>query len=225
MKRIAFLTDIHGNLPAFKKALKKIETLGCDHIFLGGDVIGIGPYPAECMDLVLNHPKIQMVNGNHELVAICDESKVSVMCGSSGEIQHTLWYRKQLTEKHLARIRKNQLSLNVSLGGVNILFHHYFITNATALFPFSKVEQTETLWKTYSYYTADLICFGHDHRPSHHKGKTTLYNPGSLGCCREAIARFAIIDFDNSSYQILPQQRLFSCLIVPFLERIYNQML
>ena len=50
--KIAVLTDVHGNLPALQATLRGIRREGCDAIFHTGDSIGIGPYPAECLDLI-----------------------------------------------------------------------------------------------------------------------------------------------------------------------------
>ena len=54
--KIAILTDVHGHLPALQADLRGIGREGCDAIFHTGDSIGIGPYPAECLDLILNTP-------------------------------------------------------------------------------------------------------------------------------------------------------------------------
>ena len=64
--RIAVLTDAHGNLPALQVALAALQREGCDAIFHTGDAIGIGPCPAECLDLLLNTPRVRPVMGNHD---------------------------------------------------------------------------------------------------------------------------------------------------------------
>src|ERR1041385_7324971 len=64
--RIVVLTDVHANLPALRAALKAIRAEGYDAIFHTGDAIGIGPVPAETLDLLLETPRLQCVMGNHE---------------------------------------------------------------------------------------------------------------------------------------------------------------
>ena len=49
--RIGIFTDIHANLPALQKALDVFEKKHCDQIIHIGDLVGIGPYPKECMQL------------------------------------------------------------------------------------------------------------------------------------------------------------------------------
>jgi len=64
--RIIVITDVHANLPALEAALESIRAEGYDALFHTGDTIGIGPYPAECLELLLNTPNIHFVMGNHE---------------------------------------------------------------------------------------------------------------------------------------------------------------
>ena len=49
----AIVSDIHGNLEAFTSVLAEIERRGIQHIVCLGDIVGYGPNPMECMDLVI----------------------------------------------------------------------------------------------------------------------------------------------------------------------------
>ena len=49
---VAVLTDIHGNLPALQAALARIEELGIESVFCGGDLVGYGPHPNEVCALI-----------------------------------------------------------------------------------------------------------------------------------------------------------------------------
>ena len=42
-RRVAVITDIHGNLPALQAALARIEEIGIDALYCGGDLVGYGP--------------------------------------------------------------------------------------------------------------------------------------------------------------------------------------
>lgn len=63
--RIAVLSDIHGNLEAFRAVLGDIEARGADLVVSLGDVIGYGPDPQACVDLVRS-AGIRTIMGNHE---------------------------------------------------------------------------------------------------------------------------------------------------------------
>ena len=50
----AIVSDIHANLEAFSTVLSEIDRRGVQHIICLGDIIGYGPNPMECIDLVLS---------------------------------------------------------------------------------------------------------------------------------------------------------------------------
>jgi len=66
----AIISDIHGNIEAFQNVLKDIETQGVDEIYCLGDVVGYGPNPCECVDLVMNCKVVLL--GNHDQGALFD---------------------------------------------------------------------------------------------------------------------------------------------------------
>ena len=61
--KYGIISDIHGNLEAFRVVLERIGGLD-KHICLG-DMVGYGPNPNECVDLAHEH-KIPTVAGNHD---------------------------------------------------------------------------------------------------------------------------------------------------------------
>lgn len=60
MKLVVF-SDVHANLPALEAALERIRYEGYDLLLHLGDAIGIGPQPAECLELLLQTPNIRFV--------------------------------------------------------------------------------------------------------------------------------------------------------------------
>jgi predicted phosphodiesterase len=50
--RIAILSDIHGNLPAFDAVLTDLETQSPDEVWCGGDLGWAGPWARECIERV-----------------------------------------------------------------------------------------------------------------------------------------------------------------------------
>lgn len=63
--RIAFLADIHGNLPAFETALEHVAQQHIDQIILVGDIVVGSPQSAACWQLA-HSLHIPIVRGNHE---------------------------------------------------------------------------------------------------------------------------------------------------------------
>ena len=63
--KIAFISDIHGNLPALQAVLAKIDQAGVDHIMNCGDTLGGPLESARTADLLMQR-QIPMIAGNHE---------------------------------------------------------------------------------------------------------------------------------------------------------------
>ncbi|MEZ4582430.1 MAG: metallophosphoesterase family protein [Caldilineaceae bacterium] len=65
--RLAFLADIHGNLPALEAVLADVRAQSPDAVYLVGDQINRCPWHNEVLDLldIYGWPAIA---GNHELV-------------------------------------------------------------------------------------------------------------------------------------------------------------
>src|SRR5918992_2621234 len=61
----AVITDIHGNLPALEAALARIDELGIERIYCGGDLVGYGPHPNEVVALVAERG-IPTIYGNYD---------------------------------------------------------------------------------------------------------------------------------------------------------------
>ena len=65
MKRVAVITDIHGNLPALEASLEAIDAVGVDAIYCGGDLVGYGPHPNEVCRLIKERG-IPTIYGNYD---------------------------------------------------------------------------------------------------------------------------------------------------------------
>jgi predicted phosphodiesterase len=67
--RVAILSDVHGNLPAFQSVLADIEKEGVDAIWCLGDLVGYGAQPDECVALAKDACDLCLI-GNHDLVVV-----------------------------------------------------------------------------------------------------------------------------------------------------------
>ncbi len=67
--RVAFLSDIHANLPALEAIEKDVDAQGVDAIYCLGDVLGYGPYPNECVDWARERAT-SCLTGNHDLALL-----------------------------------------------------------------------------------------------------------------------------------------------------------
>ncbi len=89
MKR-AVISDIHGNLEALQAVLEDIRQQNVDEIYCLGDVIGYGPNPCECLDLVMRRCA-KTILGNHDQAALFDPEGFNPVA-----LQAIYWTRDQL---------------------------------------------------------------------------------------------------------------------------------
>src|SRR6516225_1320981 len=66
----AIVSDIHGNLEALQAVLADIENHQAEAIYCLGDVVGYGPNPRECVDLIMQCQIVLL--GNHDQGAMFD---------------------------------------------------------------------------------------------------------------------------------------------------------
>ena len=66
----AIISDIHSNLEALQAVLADIKSQNITEIYCLGDVVGYGPNPRECVDLVKSCKLVLM--GNHDQGAMFD---------------------------------------------------------------------------------------------------------------------------------------------------------
>lgn len=100
-KKIAVITDIHGNLEALESIITNIKKEKVDDIICLGDTISIGPNSKECIDLLIDN-NIKMTLGNHELYILRGTDIESSIEGA--EKEHYKWVKENLTDKELAYI-------------------------------------------------------------------------------------------------------------------------
>lgn len=87
-RRIIAISDIHGNLPVFKKLLRKIAfDPEKDALFLVGDLLEKGPYNLETLYYIMElsrHPHVHPMIGNCDVVcAMCSMIPVWNFCRTS----------------------------------------------------------------------------------------------------------------------------------------------
>lgn len=63
--RIAVLSDIHGNLEALEAVLAEVDRVGVDLLYSLGDIVGYGPSPAACVEIVRRRAAVSLT-GNHD---------------------------------------------------------------------------------------------------------------------------------------------------------------
>ena len=90
---LAILSDIHGNLEALSVVLQDIERRGISELLCLGDVVGYGPNPVECLDLIRQKCRTTIM-GNHDFAVFYEPYNFN-----TGAEAACFWTREQF-ENH-----------------------------------------------------------------------------------------------------------------------------
>ncbi len=210
--RRAIISDIHGNLEALEVVLADIRSHGIDTIYCLGDVVGYGPNPRECLDLVMQNATVCLL-GNHDQGALCDPEGFNV-----GAERAIFWTREQLERADDPNNAKRLEFLNRldrSSQDGRLLFVHGSPRNPLSEYVFPddiyNQRKMERLFSLFEHY-----CFqGHTHIPgiftegSHFRspaeinyettleGGKAMINVGSVGQPRDRDPRSCYVILDD----------------------------
>ncbi len=152
--RYAIISDIHANLEAFKAVLKDIDAAGVDNTLFLGDIVGYGPNPNECLDLLFKVADLSL-GGNHDWVAVDKTSADYFNPYAKSAIQWTVEVLREDLKDFLKRTRPID-----TFDGIQVAHSsprrpkewRYILSQKDALENYSYIE--------------DGLCFiGHSHQP------------------------------------------------------------
>jgi predicted phosphodiesterase len=149
--RVAVVSDIHSNLHALDAVLADVAGEGTDEVWCLGDIVGYGPHPNECVDLVRAKASLSLC-GNHDL-AVLGTIDITEFAGDAGVAAR--WTTTELGEPQAAWLR--ELSPSAERGDAE-LYHgsprdpvwEYVLSEQVAL-----ISILET--------TAAVVLVGHSH--------------------------------------------------------------
>jgi diadenosine tetraphosphatase ApaH/serine/threonine PP2A family protein phosphatase len=99
--RIALLSDVHGNLPAFRSVLDDVRDSGAEEIWCLGDLVGYGAEPDGCVELARESCEVCLA-GNHDLVVT---GEIDIADFSSNAATAARWTRENISEGPLEFLR------------------------------------------------------------------------------------------------------------------------
>lgn len=152
--KYAILSDIHSNLEALQAVLAHTKQQNVTHYVCAGDIVGYGPNPRECLDLIrgLNCP---VVMGNHD--EYCASS--SDLAGFNPMAAEAIkWTRDQLSPEHHEWLRSLKFKQVVE---------SFTLVHATLDLPEKWAYVFDKLAASASFnYQHTAVCFnGHTHVP------------------------------------------------------------
>ena len=208
--RALIVSDVHSNLEALQAVIQDAEKRGgLDQVWSLGDLVGYGPDPGECIDLIREYDG-QSVAGNHDLAST---GKLSLESFNVYAAAASRWNTAQLSDEHVAYLKSLPLKFEFDdftavHGSPRDPVWEYVVSPAAALASFNHFDTRRCL-------------VGHSHIPfvckpkddsavflefpldtSVSLGKERLIiNPGSVGQPRDGDpkASYAIYDSDEAA--------------------------
>lgn len=176
--RRAILSDIHGNLEALLKVMEDARAQGCQEFICLGDIVGYGPQPNECVDMVRTFDAT--ILGNHDLAALFDPEGFS----NTAE-QAILWTRKQLESGDAPERCLRRLEFIANLPRTrrerNQLFVHGSVRNPINEYVFPEdIYNSRKMEKLFS--MIQKACFqGHTHVAGVFTSDLCFHRPEDIG--------------------------------------------
>jgi len=209
--RIAFISDIHSNLPALEAVLEDVKPRSIDKYYCLGDIIGYAAQPGECLK-IMREIADEAVFGNHEYALLYPEHSKTFNSSARAGIEYS---RKSLDADSMEWLRTLQPHmilppLTISHGSLRD-FEEY-VTDATIARLSLETQKT------------NLLVIGHTHYPEGYvydvearaarsmdlfvegevilePGKRYLLNAGSVGQPRDGDPRACYCIFDTDSFK------------------------
>jgi diadenosine tetraphosphatase ApaH/serine/threonine PP2A family protein phosphatase len=176
----AIISDIHGNLDALEVVLADIEHRGLDQIVCLGDIIGYGPDPLACLDLVRQRCAFALM-GNHDFAVLYEPTSFN----TSAE-QAAFWTRRQFEQEpdgDMRRCRWEYLgNLLVRRWDDGCLWVHASPRRPINeyIFPDDVITAPTKMQQIFD--RVQTRCFvGHTHVPGVFTDEPDFYPPGDLG--------------------------------------------
>ncbi len=183
MEKIAIISDIHGNLEAFKTIIKDIEKRGINRIFCLGDIIGKGSHPHECIELVKKYCEV-VLSGNNDDVFTANKANFSMQ---EVDLKRLEWNHTLLTQEDIRYLEDLPFSYEFYMSGSLVRLFHASPTKINGFCASyhnfnEKYDMFLPSPNTMSKEKADVVIFGHSHTTYVEKlFNRTLINVGSVG--------------------------------------------
>lgn len=191
--------DVHANLPAMEAVIDDARPFDAC-IFLG-DVVGGGPEPGACVQLLRDLNPAVLIMGNH------DHEALSSVAADTVEPDHIdnwkdweTWTGMQLSEASRKYLRCAAASRSITLNGRRIHLTHHPEAVRQGIGPSTSIG---LLRRAVAGVTEDECWFGHSHMVMDRQvSGVRLLNPGSVGQPRDGapVARYALWDEGRVSF-------------------------
>ncbi|WP_456385074.1 metallophosphoesterase family protein [Desulfolithobacter sp.] len=153
--RLAIFADIHANLEALVAVLDDAAGRCIHRYFCLGDIVGYGPDPNGCIELIRSLPGANFLAGNHDGAATWRYSPYNMHRVATESI---FWTMDQLTQNHANFLEALPLTLAMD----DMLFAHANPYNPGA---YGYVQSPMYALRSFLATRARLLFISHTHRP------------------------------------------------------------
>jgi len=181
--RYAFFSDIHSNIYALESVLADISTTGVDERYALGDLVGYAPWPNEVLDR-LRGEAIPVVMGNYDDGTGFGRDECG--CAYTHPVEKALgeagfaWTKAHTSDANKAWLRTLAPQIRLEVGDVRFLLVHGSPRKMNEYLYEDKPDSTFA--RIAADAGADVIVFGHTHRPYEKTvAGTRFINDGSAG--------------------------------------------
>lgn len=179
---IAFISDIHGNLPALRAAVADARKRGVERIFCAGDLVGYGPFPDQVCRFHADE-KITTISGNYDakVLSMLDDAGEPEKKMKPGKLRILQWTCSHISQPSrlflaaLPSVHREVLSGHTEL----LMVHGSPLSWDDVIYP--SITRNALRGKLAGEHPQLLVC-GHTHIPFIKKvAGVTLINCGSTG--------------------------------------------
>lgn len=205
--KIAFLSDVHANLPALQTALDVARQHGAERVIYAGDLIGDGPFPAETITALTGSAPPEAIRGNVDRKVLGKKERTrkqlkKQLATAKPKKQNRLWTALELSKEHRDWLRSLPKELELSVGGQLVLVVHGSPQSDTDyLFSSLTEEGLQAKLAGRAGPRPTVLVAGHSHVPFTKKLNGTLVvNCGSVGRPADGDPRgsLALVEFTGT---------------------------
>jgi len=202
--RTLIISDIHANLNALEAVLAHAGQF--ERVFCLGDIVGYGPDPNECVEIVRNLPNLTYIMGNHDagLLGFIDLYTFNQEAMDAIHVQSGILSAEARDFLELASVRTEESQFTLAHGSPRKPIWEYIIHVGLA-------------WLNFREFTTPICLVGHTHipcifeeesekqvrllLPGHgdmwRSDKRFILNPGSVGQPRDRNPKAAYVIYDD----------------------------
>ena len=185
----AFISDIHGNLPALECVLDEVAGYT---IYCAGDLVGYGPWPNEVVDCIRSMDMV-CVRGNHDYAAVTDDT--SGFNYMASEAAH--WSHRRMTADNIRYLS----SLPEVYSSGDLLIVHGSPRDQLNEYVYPEDPYFEALFDGLG---EGVIVLGHTHVPFVRRvGGKIVFNPGSVGQPRDGNPGASYATYDTEEEKVV----------------------